>query len=571
MTFPRFLLPVVFLLPFLARGQQGALQRFELVIDEIMADPAPAVGLPAAEYVELKNTSGRELNLKGCRLATATALSGPFPELLLPAGSYLILASTANAPAFAALGSALGVGSFPALDNNGTVLSLLSPEGRSLHSVEYTSAWYANVVKQEGGWSLEMVDTRYPCTGSANWKPSTDNSGGTPGRTNSVEAANPDETGPVLQAAVTPDSLTLVLTFSEPVDSSSAAASSLYQLTPGITVRAAMVLAPGFTQVQLELFTPLAPSAVYTLRASGIGDCAGNKAESSLAVGLPQEPSAGDVVINELLFNPKPGASDYVELYNRGSKIVDAAGLYVAGRSGGALSAPKRLSEKPFYLFPGAYLVLTEDGEALQRGYRVKAPGQVLSLPSLPALPDDRGAVALLNRQGAVVDEVAYTRDWHFGLIDDAEGVALERMDPDGPSQDKSNWHSAASTAGYGTPTYRNSQYRQAGALRASIDISPKIFSPDNDGHEDVLLIRYSLSESGYVANLVLFDAGGRLVRRLVKNDLLGLSGSWTWDGLDEKGQQLPVGTYIILTELFNLQGRKEHFKQTVVLARRLN
>jgi flagellar hook assembly protein FlgD len=73
------------------------------------------------------------------------------------------------------------------------------------------------------------------------------------------------------------------------------------------------------------------------------------------------------------------------------------------------------------------------------------------------------------------------------------------------------------------------------------------------------------------VANITIFDAAGRLVRHLVKNNTLGLIGGWNWDGLNEKGAKLSIGTYIIFTELFNLDGKKERFKNTIVLARRLN
>jgi hypothetical protein len=60
-------------------------------------------------------------------------------------------------------------------------------------------------------------------------------------------------------------------------------------------------------------------------------------------------------------------------------------------------------------------------------------------------------------------------------------------------------------------------------------------------------------------------------VRNLVRNGTLGVSGSWNWDGLDDKGLKLPVGTYVLFTEIFNLQGKKDRFKTTVVLARKLN
>jgi hypothetical protein len=60
-------------------------------------------------------------------------------------------------------------------------------------------------------------------------------------------------------------------------------------------------------------------------------------------------------------------------------------------------------------------------------------------------------------------------------------------------------------------------------------------------------------------------------VRHLAKNELLSLQGFWKWDGLGENQNKLPIGTYIIYTEIFRLDGRKKSFKNTVVLARRLN
>jgi hypothetical protein len=234
------------------------------------------------------------------------------------------------------------------------------------------------------------------------------------------------------------------------------------------------------------------------------------------------------------------------------------------------VSTVKQLSAVPFYVFPGDYIVETEDADNLARQYLVKNPDQVLVISVPPSFPDDEGTVIVLNFQGQVVDEVKYNKAWHFKLIDNSEGVSLERIDPNGPSQDAANWHSAASTAGYGTPSYKNSQYRLADAINAGIEVTPKVFSPDNDGLDDIATIRYAATEPGYIANITLLDAAGRPVRNLVRNGTLGLSGYWNWDGLDDKGLKLPVGTYIIFTELFNLQGKKSSFKNVVVLAAKL-
>ena len=287
---------------------------------------------------------------------------------------------------------------------------------------------------------------------------------------------------------------------------------------------------------------------------------------------MPAEPALSDVVINEILFDPRSNGFDYVEFYNVSDKIVDASKLYAANRNNSnVISSIKQISSIPFYIFPGDYLVVTEDLASLEMNYLVRDPGAVIVLSTLPSFPDNEGDILLLNGQGDIVDEVNYNAGWHFKLIDNPEGVSLERIDPSGSSQDPGNWHSAASSAGFGTPTYKNSQYKQTQPIDASIEITPKIFSPDNDGHDDVATIQYKMNGSGFVANITIYDAQGRPVRYLVKNGILGTGGQWNWDGLDEKGNKLPIGTYIIYTEIFNLQAKKQQFKNTVVLARKLS
>ena len=291
-----------------------------------------------------------------------------------------------------------------------------------------------------------------------------------------------------------------------------------------------------------------------------------------LKIGLPVDAAVMEMVINEILFNPKSGGSDYVEFYNRSNKIFDANKLYVANRnSSGVISSPKLISTIPYYIFPGDYIVVTEDAINLPLDYMVQNPDAVFVVSSLPSFPDDEGDVILLNLQGAVVDEVKYKDDWQFALIADPDGVSLERIDPDGISQEATNWHSAASTAGFGTPTYKNSQYKLLQSINATVEVTPKVFSPDNDGRDDIATIQYKTTEPGYVANITIYDANGRPVRNLVKNATLGLQGYWIWDGLDDKKLKLPVGTYILFTEIFNLNGKKEIFKNVVVLARQLN
>ena len=551
-----------------------AQNRYDVVIDEIMADQTPQVTLPNNEWIELKNTTAAPINLQGWRIGDATGQSGPMPNFTLQPDSFVVVCTGSAVAAMSVLGTTISVTNFPSLDNDGDQLFLRSANGRTIHAVSYTSAWYQNVVKADGGWTLEMMDTKNPCTEINNWKASVDVKGGTPGKKNSIDGTNNDTEAPKLKRAYTTDNTTIILVFDEPVDSLKGAILANYSVDGGLSLLSATTLAPLFNTVQLKTTSLIAANTIYTVTASNITDCKNNTIGNSnkAKFGLPVDVAAGELIINEILFNPRSNAYDFVEVYNRSNKIFDASKIYIANRnSSGVISSQKLLSASPSYIFPGDYFVVTEDADNLALNYLVQNPDKVLVLSTLPSYSDDEGDVVILNFQGNVVDEVKYKDDWHFKLIDNAEGVSLERIDPDATSQDENNWHSAASTAGYGTPTYKNSQYKLAQAINATIEVTPKVFSPDNDGRDDIATIQYKIDEPGYIANITIFDAAGRPVKNLVRNGTLGLTGYWNWDGLDDKGLKLPVGTYILFTEIFNLQGKKQKFKNTVVLARKLN
>ncbi len=564
------LLLILLLLPAYALTQN----RYDVVIDEIMADPTPQVSLPSNEWIELKNVSSSPINLQNWRIGDASGLSGAMPNFILQPDSFVIVCTGSAVTAMQAYGRVISVTSFPSLDNDGDQLFLKNNSGLTIHAVSYSSSWYQNAVKSDGGWTLEMIDTKSPCTGISNWKASTDPKGGSPGIKNSIDAINNDQSAPSINNAYTLDNLNIVIVFDEPVDSLKGATIANYSIDGGLSVQTATAISPLFDKVQLRLSTALQPNTIYNITVNNVTDCKNNSigSKNKTRIGLPVDAAASEMVINEILFNPKSGSSDFVEFYNRSNKIFDANKFYIANRnSSGAISSPKLLSPTPYYFFPGDYIVVTEDAITLSMDFLVQNPNAVFIVSSMPSFPDDEGDVILLNFQGAVVDEVKYKDDWQFALLNNQEGVSLERIDPDGPSQEEGNWHSAASTAGFGTPTYKNSQYKLIESINATIEVTPKVFSPDNDGRDDIATIQYKTTEPGYLANITIYDANGRPVRNLVKNGTLGLQGYWTWDGLNDKQSKLPVGTYIVFTEMFNLSGKKEIFKNVIVVARKLN
>ena len=547
--------------------------RFDIVIDELMADPTPQVNLPNNEWIELRNTTASVINLLGWRIADATGTSGPMPSYNLLPDSFVTVCTASAVAAMSLYGPTIAVTGFPSLDNTADIIYLRSPQNKIIHTVNYTDAWYQNELKKDGGWTLEMIDTKNPCGGFSNWKASADTKGGTPAKKNSVDAINADATAPQLLRAFATDSVNIVLVFDEPLDSVKAATANNYAISDGIGAPLqAITIAPTFDKVSLKINIPLSRNKVYTVTATAITDCSGNAitAKNMTRVGVSAIADSLNIVINEILFNPKSNGTDYVEIYNRSNKIIDLKQTYIANRNAaGVISSIKPLSAENYLLFPQDFIVITEDAAIIKRDFITKNMDAFVTVASMPSFNDDKGDVIILNAQGNSIDELQYDEKWHFKLIDNREGVALERIDYNAPTQQQDNWHSAATSVGYGTPTYKNSQYKINDGVQGEIKITPEIVSPDNDGIDDFATIDYSFPSPGYVANIVIFDAAGRVVRNLQRNALCGSNGNYRWDGLGEKNQKLPVGIYIIYTQIFNLQGKQKQFKHTIVLARR--
>lgn len=549
-----------------------AQQRYDVVISELMADPSPPIGLPGAEWVELHNRSGQPVNLQGWRLTDAVSQSGPMPSYTLYPGRQVVVCANSAVAALSAYGPCIGVSSFPSLDNEGDQLTLITATGQIIHALTYSINSYQNDVKKEGGWTLEMIDTDQPCIWAGNWIASIHADGGSPGRPNTVAGQLEDISPPQATHAYMSDSLSIIIEFSSPVDSLAATMIQRFSLIGGPAIVQTGIVEPLATQVRLQLADTLVPDQVYRLTATDLAGCTGNRLSGvqQLSVGRSRPVAGAGIIINEVLFHPPPNGSDYIELYHAGSTIIDLSQLMIARRgTGSQIQQFYSLSASPRLFFPDQYLVLTTDARSLAHHYLVRYPERILTLAALPTYPNDSGVVVLTDKQGQVTDEVSYSAKMHFPLIRNPQGVALERIDPNGSSSNSNNWHSAAASAGYGTPGYTNSQLHAQDPPVPGLKLSNTLFTPDNDGQEDLLLISYQWQETGYMIRIKVFDDQGRPVRELVKNELMGIRGSWKWDGLDNTGRPLPAGIYIIWAELFTLTGKKELFKQPVILARR--
>lgn len=176
------------------------------------------------------------------------------------------------------------------------------------------------------------------------------------------------------------------------------------------------------------------------------------------------------------------------------------------------------------------------------------------------------GAVILYDSLGNVLDFVNYSEDMHFPLLTDKKGVSLERLSPKISSDISSNWHSAASSSGFATPGDKNSIGWTDSESTDGFSIDPLVFSPDNDGYNDLLYVRLKQSGELEMGKVLVFDIGGRKVKELARQVILGDEYAVIWDGTKDNGELAAIGTYIIFAELFNLNGQVKKKKLSCAL-----
>ena len=370
-----------------------------------------------------------------------------------------------------------------------------------------------------------------------------------------------DKQAPNLLSASIIDDRTVRLFFDESLDATSAEDRSHYEINNGIGVPILAVFDINKPrEVVLDLANPLLASGSYFLNVVGLKDLAGNEIVQSQTVELRfiAKPVLGDILINEILFNPYTEGEDFVEIINVTDKNIDLSGLIIAN-----FEKNEQKSLGNITITPHQILAFTEDRNALISIYEPTLESNIVET-DLPAFNNDMGNISL-EYNGVVLDSFDYNEDLHLSFLDDVEGVSLERLDILTPSSDLDNWQSASKSVKYATPGYKNSN--QIGLVTGDEEFSfiNKTFSPY--GEIKLMILKYELEESGYLANVSIFDSDGYIIKKIANNELLGKNGIFSWDGTNERGEVQRLGIYIVVGELFNANFSTKYFKKVCVLA----
>lgn len=544
---------------------------YDIVLNEMMVDESPPVDLPLTEYIELYNRRNFPIRLKKYQIQVNNSMY-VIPDITILPDSFIVLVKESWEGEFNGV-PVVGMSPFPSLTNTGATITLRDKNGFLLHSITYTDKWYRNAAKANGGWSLEQIDPSKPCLDNSNWQASNHIKGGTPGFTNSVNQILTDSLRPDIYAVgiISPD--TLVLYLRKNIMYAPTTESIHISGNIGNPLKL-WIIEPALNKLKLALPVPLSSDSIYTMTViSSVTDCAGNSLkEDSCIFALPKPVEPLDIIINEILFNPPANAIDYIEIYNRTHRFIDLKEVYLGSGDTitGFISNQVPISVEPMLIAPHSYRLLSTDMQTVLTYYHTEERDAFIDLKTLPSYNNIDGTVTLSNISQESIDWVNYDESWHFALLNNKKGVSLERVNPHASSQDKSNWHSAAETVGFGTPGYQNSQFAEIASIAEKFTIWPEVFSPDQDGWDDVLFIQYHLSEPGYTATIKIYDASGKYVQTLANNQLIGTEGYFTWDGTDYQDHKARTGIHVIWFEMVNPNGKMDAFKAPCVVATKL-
>lgn len=553
---------------------------YDVLINEIMADPIPTIGLPAEEFIELHNRSNKTLNLENFEIAIG-GVPRLLPECNLFAGTYVILCDIEHVELFTPYGDVIGLQNLPALNNSGTSISLMSDEGILLHQINYETSWYQNTDKDGGGWTLELINPAAPCiTGITNWQVANNGNGGTPGKVNSILDVQLDESPLDLLSAFPINDNQLKLFFNKNVSLATAEDITNYALT-GFTITNAVVRNNQLNTVLLTFAENFQANEIYEIKTKiALSDCIGNQTGmfNTAHFAIPVAIETGDIVINELLYQPQVNGKDFLELYNNSNKILNINDLFIATRDKeGALDVVSPVATS-YLFFPKEYVVLTEDVLDLQQRYPNGCDGFENNFieNNLPSFPNKAGSVIIYRtdiEEEVIIDEFTYSDELHHPILNNIRGVSLERIDPNATTELISTWQSAASITGFATPGCQNSHFvdNKINNVAGDIFSIPSLtFSPDDDAFEDFLLINYNTERSDFVANMKVYDINGRLIKNLLNNNLLGKQGTVKWDGSTNNNTKARLGIYIIWAEVFAPDGTRRQFKKNCIVAGKL-
>ncbi|MEN8138924.1 MAG: lamin tail domain-containing protein [Bacteroidota bacterium] len=538
----------------------------DIVINEIMFDPSPSINLPETEYIELYNNSNGKVRTDQWTLTIGTK-KHTLPGYTLEKDHYLII--TSDSIAYQHL-SHIFI-DFTSLNNTGTLIKINTDNNLLINQVEYNVNWINNPEKKDGGWSIELINPDNNCIKKENWIASINTDGGSPGLINSVYNKNhfPEIENQISEVS-TNDSLTKIsILYTNFTNDNSPNIETNY--TENFIINS-FNKPDGTSEIKISLNGNPINNLTYFL----VGDlesCNNDEIKSdTIWIANFHPADKDDLVINEIMFNPKVNSDEFIEIYNNSDKYINMRNFYISNFSNPDENSDynnlKKITERNILFAPRSYFVITKNAKSIIDNYKSSKRCRFIEIGSLPKMSNDDGNLALLNQAFEFIDKVCYNSNMHINLMRDEnrKGISLERIKASNPGLNTNNWTSASQSSGGATPGLQNSSTPKNYTTEIPFAVKPEVFTPNSDGSNDITEIYYTMTKPGFIANVKVFNANGVFIKNIANNYLMGIEGSFIWDGTDINNHINSKGIYVFWIEIFDLEGNVMVYKSTVVL-----
>ncbi len=262
------------------------------------------------------------------------------------------------------------------------------------------------------------------------------------------------------------------------------------------------------------------------------------------------------LIINEIMAKPFPDDQEWIELFNPTKTSINLNGWQVSDQD---TSDKQCITIQDIYIEPSQFIIISSAPfiELADSVQQIQA--------ALPYLNNNSDCVYLFDPANNLIDYICYAsvRDWDTG-------ISLERIQYHQSSQDPQNWMASTDLNG-ATPGYRNSVTFQKLPEQCTLHIAPDPFSPNGDGIEDIVTIKYQVPVNHARVTLQIFDICGRPIQTLLSGWRSGAIHSVTWNGNAYNGNTVRMGIYIVFFQAIDdFTGRSFQKKATVILAEKL-
>ncbi len=521
----------------------------DVVISEFLPDPSPSIGLPNTEFIELYNRSEDSLNLTKFYIGDSSQLVRIETDYWLHKNEYVILCANNTSKLFQQK-NCIEINPFPTLNNTGDKIILLNADSSLLDMVAYEQSFYLDEFKSEGGFSIERLDLAHPCASKSNWCASKASKGGTPGLVNSQQILlSPHEEFKGVHGQINNShEISIVLNESIRADRTQEIKAVCWQLQD--TLRNVNYNYKYPNIITFNTVEQLDTTSIYTIRILGALNCYGQSisATERLDIGYGFEADSGELNINEILFNPKPGDNDFLELFNSSSKCLDLHKIKIGKLSAGIVETYYGLVDNTRNILPGEIICLSKDPEITCANYTHHNKKNIIPYASICSMNDDTDRIVMINRHGHKIEEIAYHAHWQHPLINDVEGVALERRDYKISGLLAENWASGAANDNYGSPGLENAASIAKKYQDSSEDwiIYPKVITPNGDGLDDYLFLKKKSKKDNLIGEIKIINENGELIKTICGPQTISNQEWLIWNGLTEDCRVGPTAIYYV-------------------------